>query len=150
MNNRADTRQKIIDAPVNVVFNAFRDPAKLALWWGPDGFTNTINEIDYRKGGYWRHVMHGPDGTDYKNESRFVEIIENQKVIIEHLSGHHFLLTIQFTKHGNQTLVDWQQLFDTEEDYQAIADFVASANQQNLDRMEAVVKNGQSPKHTTH
>ncbi len=141
MSNRADVNKKLIDAPVEVVFGAFKDPEKLALWWGPDGFTNTIEEIDYSNGGYWRYVMHGPDGTDYKNESRFLEIIENRKIILEHISGHHFILTIEFTKSGNKTIVDWQQLFDTEEHYKQFADFVSKANQQNLDRLEAVAKN---------
>ncbi len=141
MNNKADTKQKIIAAPVDIVFGAFRKPELLALWWGPEGFTTTINEIEYVIGGYWRYVMHGPDGKDYKNESRFLEIINNKKVVLEHTLGHHFILTIEFTQSGEKTQVDWQQLFDTEEHYKKIADFVSIANQQNLDRLEAVVKN---------
>ena len=44
-------------------------------WWGPNGFTNTFHEFDLRPGGAWRFIMHGPDGTDYPNESVFVEVV---------------------------------------------------------------------------
>lgn len=139
MNTRADEKQKIIHAPVEDVFGAFSDPKKLAQWWGPNGFTNTINEFDFRNGGNWRHIMHGPDGNDYDNESRFLEVLPNKRITIEHISGHHFILTLEFIPSNDHTLVYWAQLFDTPEHYQEIADFVSEANQQNLDRLERVV-----------
>lgn len=137
--NRADTKQKCIQAPVAKVFQAFSHSEKLALWWGPNGFTNTINEFDLRDGGFWRYVMHGPDGTNYPNESKFLEVIENKKIVIEHLSGHHFILTLEFNTTPDGTRVDWEQLFDTAAHYQSIAEFVSDANQQNLNRLEQVV-----------
>lgn len=138
---RAHATQRTIDAPCEVAFGAFRDPEQLARWWGPNGFSNSFSEFDFREGGYWRFTMHGPDGTDYPNESRFLEVIENRRVVIEHLSGHHFILTIEFTAAGNTTIVNWHQLFDTAEHYHRIAEFVSQANEQNLDRLEAVVRN---------
>lgn len=39
------------DAPRERVFEAFTDPARLARWWGPKGFTNTFQEFDLRPGG---------------------------------------------------------------------------------------------------
>lgn len=137
--DREDSRQRIIHAPCETVFAAFSDPQKLAQWWGPNGFTNTFNEFDLRPGGMWRFTMHGPDGRDYPNESRFVEVIPNAKVVLEHFPGHHFFLTITFKAVGKDTEVGWQQVFDTAEHYQGIAEFVANANEQNLDRLSAVV-----------
>ncbi len=46
---------------------AVSDPKHLAQWWGPDGFTITTSSFDFRAGGVWRFVMHGPDGRDYQN-----------------------------------------------------------------------------------
>jgi hypothetical protein len=59
--------------------------------------------------------------------------------VFEHLSGHHFRMTITFTQQGKQTLVDWRQVFDTAAERQRIAGFVAEANEQNLDRLAAEV-----------
>lgn len=136
---RADFRERTIHAPCERVFQAFSDPAQLARWWGPEGFTNTFELFDLRKGGQWRFTMHGPDGTDYPNESRFLEVIENGKVVLEHFSGHHFFLTISFTPKADSTVVGWYQLFDTVEHYHEISAFVEKANEQNLDRLQAVV-----------
>jgi uncharacterized protein YndB with AHSA1/START domain len=120
------------------------DPARVARWWGPSGFTNTIHEYDFRSGGKWLLTMHGPDGKDYPNESRFTRIVANQLFEIEHFSGHHFLLTIELLPLNGGTDVKWLQTFDTAEHYQQIASFVASANEQNLDRLAAEVQRGES------
>ncbi|WP_094712224.1 SRPBCC family protein [Hahella sp. CCB-MM4] len=137
---RADTRERLIKAPCEVVYGAFSNPDDLTRWWGPDGFTNSFYEFDLRKGGYWRFTMHGPDARDYPNESRFLEVVPGKKVVIEHFSGHHFILTMTFTASGKDTIVGWCQLFDTIEHYQRIADFVSNANEQNLDRLQTVVR----------
>jgi uncharacterized protein YndB with AHSA1/START domain len=34
----------------------------------------------------WRFVMHGRDGTNYPNESVFVEVVAPERVVFEHLS----------------------------------------------------------------
>ncbi len=137
--HRADVKSRRIDAPVSQVFAAFRDANSLERWWGPAGFSNTFQVFDFRTGGQWRHTMHGPDGSDYENESRFLEVSDNQRIVIEHLSGHHFILTITFESSGETTLVHWQQLFDTIEHYEQIRQFVSPANEQNLEKYEAEV-----------
>ena len=61
-------------AAPEAVFAAFAAPERLATWWGPDGFRNTFETFEFKPGGQWRFIMHGPDGTDYPNESRFTQI----------------------------------------------------------------------------
>jgi uncharacterized protein YndB with AHSA1/START domain len=139
MNPRADEKIKIIDAAPAQVFEAIRDPNKLASWWGPDGFSNTFHAFDFRQGGSWRFTMHGPDGRNYENENCFREIQENKKVVIEHIHEPHFILTIELSGSGNETQVSWQQLFDSPEQYQSLVHIVSTANQQNLDKLERVV-----------
>ena len=63
---------------------------------------------------------------------------------IEHLGGHHFFLTLELQPQAAGTNVIWRQTFDTTEHYQKLAEFVAKANEQNLDRLAAEVVNGQS------
>ncbi len=137
---RAHFTQRTIDAPCALVYRAFSHPDSLARWWGPDGFSNSFKEFDLSEGGYWRFTMHGPDGKDYPNESRFLEVFPNQRVVIDHLSGHHFILTITFTVSGNATVVTWSQVFDTVDHYRHISEYVSQANEQNLDRLTAEVQ----------
>jgi uncharacterized protein YndB with AHSA1/START domain len=133
---------RLIDAPRERLFRALAEPSYLARWWGPNGFTSSFEVFEFRPGGTWRFVLHGPDGTDYPNENVFKEIVAPERVVVEHISDtHHFLLTITFTAQGNQTLVGWHQLFDTAEHRQEIAHFVQDANEQNLDRLAAEVRN---------
>ena len=136
---RACVHARRIDASPERVFRAIADPDRLARWWGPKGFSSTIEVFDFRPGGTWRLVMHGPDGNDYANESVFQEVSAEQ-VVIEHLGGlHHFLLTITLTPEGKGTRVGWRQVFDTVEHRERVAPVVLQANEQNLDRLEAEV-----------
>ncbi|MDN3918971.1 SRPBCC family protein [Roseateles violae] len=137
---REFVHQRLIAAPPAQVFAALLDPARLARWWGPDGFSSSFELFEPREGGRWRFVMHGPDGRDYPNESVFTEWRANERVVIEHVSGHHFFLTISFEPAPEgQTLVGWQQRFDTAEHAAQIAAIVVPANEQNLDRLSAEV-----------
>lgn len=138
---RSDFRSRTIDASIGQVFDAIRDPQRLARWWGPKGFTSTFDSFDFREGGDWKFTLHGPDGKDYPNSNRFIEIADNRRVVIEHIADeHHFTLTLNLSREGNRTTVGWYQRFDTIEHYREIADFVATMNEQNLDRLTAEVK----------
>jgi uncharacterized protein YndB with AHSA1/START domain len=132
---------RTIDAPRERVFEAFRDPAHLARWWGPKGFTNTFLEFDLRPGGAWRFVMHGPDGGDHPNESVFREVAAPERVVFEHVSAPRFEMTITFGAQGDKTLVGWHQVFPTAEECRRIARFAVEANEENLDRLADEVRN---------
>ncbi|MBB4819848.1 uncharacterized protein YndB with AHSA1/START domain [Pseudomonas alcaligenes] len=132
---------RLIDAPPARVFRAIASPEHLARWWGPNGFSSTFDTFEFRPDGAWRFTLHGPDGTDYPNHNLFREITPD-RVLIEHLSDdHHFLLTITLTLEGTGTRVGWQQVFDSAEHREQIAAFVLPANEENLDRLTAEVRN---------
>ncbi|MBL8346844.1 MAG: SRPBCC domain-containing protein [Rubrivivax sp.] len=139
---RSDSRHRRLAASPAAVFAAMSDPARIARWWGPDGFTNTIHRFDFVAGGSWLLTMHGPDGKSHPNESRFTRIVPDELFEIEHFGGHHFILTIGLVPQGEGTEVRWRQTFDTVEHYGRIAEFVAAANEQNLERLEAEVRRG--------
>jgi len=58
---------RVIGAPRDLVWSVWTDPKHLAQWWGPDGFRTTTSAFEFKPGGVWRFVMHGPDGRDYDN-----------------------------------------------------------------------------------
>lgn len=138
--SRSDIRTKVFSASPARLFAAMQDPDRIARWWGPDGFTNTVHTYDFVPGGSWRLTMHGPDGMNYPTENRFVRIVQDQLFEIEHLNGHHFVLTLELLPHGDGTKVMWRQTFDTAEHYQQLAAFIAAANEQNLGRLAAEVE----------
>jgi uncharacterized protein YndB with AHSA1/START domain len=145
--DRECTHSREIDAPPARVFKAIADPTHLTRWFGPTGFSSTFHEFDFRPGGLWRVDLRGPDGRKYPNEYVFLDIVEPERIVIEHLSpdaSHHFVLTITLREQDGRTLVGWRQVFDTAEHREKVAAFVMPANEQNLDRLEAEVRHVQA------
>jgi len=137
---RAFVHTRTLAAPRERVWRALSEPALLARWWGPAGFTNTFERFDLAPGGTWRFTMHGPDGTDYANESVFAEVAAPARLVFDHLSGHHFRMTITLDAvNDSSTRVGWLQVFDSAAERARIAAFVVPANEQNLDRLAALV-----------
>lgn len=117
------------------VFTCLRDPAHLARWWGPEGFSNTIDVFEFVPGGAWSFTMHGPDGKDYPNKSVFRAIEPDMRVVIDHDCEPLFTLEIRLTPHGAGTRVEWLMDFQNKTFAQSMKDFLLSANEQNLDRL---------------
>ena len=78
---------RVFDAPRELVWEAWTNPEHVVKWWGPRGFTTTIEEMNVRPGGVWKHVMHGPDGTDYPNKSIFTEVVKPERIVYTHGGG---------------------------------------------------------------
>jgi len=117
------------------VFAAIQDPARLARWWGPEGFSNTFEVFEIRDGGNWIFVMHGPDGTDYPNQSAFIEIIPDALVRIRHVNLPHFDLSIRLEVSDVGTRLVWHAVFEDVEFAESRRSFLEKANEQNLDRL---------------
>jgi uncharacterized protein YndB with AHSA1/START domain len=113
---------RVFDAPRALVFSVWTDPKHLAQWWGPNGFTTTTRAFDFRPGGVWRFVMHGPDGRDYQNRITFDEIVPPERIVYRHSGGDdvepvQFTQTVTFKDLGNgQTLLRWHGTFPSAEE----------------------------------
>jgi len=139
-NSTADREIRLsrqVNAPIELVWEVWIDPEHLKEWWGPNGFTNTISKMDVRENGEWDLIMHGPDGTDYKNKSIFKEIIKHKKIVYEHVSAPKFLATISFEARGQKTFIDWHMLFETKEQFiQVVKTFKADEGlRQNMEKL---------------
>jgi uncharacterized protein YndB with AHSA1/START domain len=128
---------RIFDASRELVWKMFTEPDHIAHWWGPNGFTNTIYEMDVRPGGVWSFTMHGPDGRDYRNKSVYVEVVKPERIVFDHVSGPLFRATIDFTPRGNRTEILWRMVFETAElRDKVIKEFGAAEGlKQNLERL---------------
>lgn len=124
-----------LPATPEAVFAAIQDPARLARWWGPDGFTNTFQTFEFRAGGSWLFVMHGPDGVDYPNESMFLEIVPGSIVRIQHINLPHFELTILLESSPAGTRLSWVGVFENHEFAENARPFLEATAEQNLNRL---------------
>ena len=75
---------RVFNAPRELVWKAWTDPKHVVNWWGPRGFSTTIETMDVRPGGTWIHVMHGPDGAKYPNKSIFTEVVPFERISYKH------------------------------------------------------------------
>jgi len=108
-----------IDAPRELVFEAFTDARHLSQWWGPEGFTTTTRFFEFRVGGVWEFTMHGPDNTDYPEWITWTEITPPERIAMLH--GEHrddpnaFESVLTFTAEGDITTIEMLAVFPTRE-----------------------------------
>ncbi len=108
---------RIIEAPRELVFEAFTEVRHLSRWWGPEGFTTTTRAFEFRVGGDWDFVMHGPDGTDYQEWITWTEIVPPERIAMIHgeqrgdPNGFESVLT--FEPVGDATRVEMRTVFRT-------------------------------------
>src|SRR6476619_5971434 len=94
-------------APIRAVWDAWCDPAQAAKWWGPRGFTITTHSKDLRPGGGWHYTMHGPNGVDYPNKTKYLEVEKLKRLVYDH-GGYDdrpplFRVTVVFTEDTGRT-----------------------------------------------
>lgn len=108
---------RLVNAPRAHVWRAWTEREHLERWYGPDGFTITTSAFDFREGGAWVFVMHGPDGRDYPNKIVFTQIREPELLAHDHGDDGkgeiEFQATITFTEQDGGTLVTLRNVFPT-------------------------------------
>jgi uncharacterized protein YndB with AHSA1/START domain len=140
---------RVINAPVARVWRAWTDPAEVAKWWGPYGFTTDTTEREFTVGGTWRHTMIGPDGTAYPNLARFEEIVPMERIVYTNGGGDgdgpgvHFRATVTFKDLGGKTEITLRSVFDTAAMRETAATKYGAleGGRQTLSRLAAVTQN---------
>ena len=136
---------RLLNAPIELVWEVWTDPDHIKNWWGPNGFTNTITKMEVQPGGAWKLTMHSPDGTDYRNESTFLEVVKHKKLVYQHVSAPKFISTIEFEAQGDKTFINWHMLFETREQFiQVVKTFKADEGlKQNVEKLVTYLENKQ-------
>jgi uncharacterized protein YndB with AHSA1/START domain len=128
---------RIVNAPIELVFQAWTDPKHLKNWWGPAGFTNTFKEFDLRPGGKWSFIMHGPEKGNYVNECVFIKIEKPALVAWNRLSDPIFQVVATFEELANdQTKIIFKMLFEDQHLCTTIKRFAPEKNEENFDKLE--------------
>ena len=110
---------RVIDAPRELVFEAFTEVWHLSKWWGPEGFTTTTRSFEFRVGGEWDFVMHGPDGTDYQEWITWAELVPPERIALLHGERRDdpnaFESYLAFEPEGEGTRIEMRTVFATRE-----------------------------------
>lgn len=110
---------RVIDAPRELVFEAFTEVRHLSHWWGPEGFTTTTRAFEFRVGGVWEFVMHGPDGTDYQEWISWTEVAPPERIALLHGESRDdpnaFDSVLTFEPDGTATRIEMRTVFRTKE-----------------------------------
>ena len=75
---------RVLDAPREAVFAAWTDADAFCQWFGPEGFTCTVREMDVRPGGRARFEMTSGDGTVFTNRFDYLEVVPGERLVLDH------------------------------------------------------------------
>jgi uncharacterized protein YndB with AHSA1/START domain len=131
------TSTRTFNVAKELLFKAWSDPNHLKNWWGPAGFTNTFIEFDFRVGGKWNFIMHGPEKGNYHNECEFIKIEEPSIIEWKRHSKPYFNVLSTFEANTEtQTKLVFKMIFETEEECRKIKVFAVEKNEENFDKLE--------------
>lgn len=110
---------RLVNAPRELVFGAFTEVRHLSQWWGPEGFSTTTRSFEFRTGGEWEFVMHGPDGTAYQEWISWTDIAPPERIAMLHGETrgdpNAFESVLTFRAEGDSTVIEMRTLFPTRE-----------------------------------
>jgi uncharacterized protein YndB with AHSA1/START domain len=136
---------RVISAPRELVFEAFTEVRHLSQWWGPEGFTTTTQVFEFRVGGEWVFVMHGPDGTDYQEWISWTEIAPFERIALRHGEfrddPNAFESLLTFAPEGAATRIEMRTVFLSKQQRDEAVDkyHAIEGGQQTLSKLAAYV-----------
>lgn len=135
--------ERIIDAPLSLVYEAWTNQEHIGGWWGPRGFKTTTLEMNVEVGGVWRYIMHGPNGIDYPNRITYITVQPEKLLVYTHGDDidndpNAFLGVVEFEALNEKTCVRLSGEFKTVEQYKAVIEQYGAleGGKQNLQRFE--------------
>jgi uncharacterized protein YndB with AHSA1/START domain len=112
--------ERLFDAPRELVWKAFTDPASIPQWWGPGILTTTVDKMDVRPGGLWRYIQRDPEGNEYAFNGKYLEVTRPERLSFtfefEPMAGHVLVQTVTLEEHEGKTKVTSTAVYDTLED----------------------------------
>lgn len=112
---------RVLDASREAVFAAWTNADDFCQWFGPDGFSCTVREMDVRPGGRARFDMVAPDGTNYTNRFDYLDLVPGERMVFDHGSDidddpTRFRVTLTFDEQSDgKTVLTLRQLHPTAE-----------------------------------
>lgn len=144
------TLTRTFDAPRELVFEAFGKCEHLQHWWGPQGWSLPVCEMDFRPGGQWFYCMGGPGGERSCGRMIYHEIEAPERIeatdqftdgdgnVNEELP--QMRETFTFTEQGGKTVLVNRSEYATEEDLNTVVEMgMLEGIAQTFDRLDALL-----------
>lgn len=139
---------RTFDAPRNLVWQMWTKAEHLQHWWGPEGWSLPVCEVDFRPGGSWFYCMAGPDGMRSCGKADYLEVDEPKRIVYEDAfadeEGHVMAempvayCILEFVDEGDKTTVLNTVRYPTKEDRDKVIEMgMAMGIDQTLNRLEA-------------
>lgn len=124
--HRELTIKRMFDAPPELVFAVWIDPAHIPNWWGPRGYTTLSCDIDPRAGGKWRVASRHEDGSLTAETGVIREFSAPSRLVLTHAwegrdgrPGAETVVTVTFVDVGGRTQMTFHQASFDSADSQA-------------------------------
>ncbi len=122
---------RVYEASLKDVWDAWTDPKKAAKWWGPRGYTITTHSKNLKVGGEWHYTMHGPDGIDYENKTKYLEVENYSRLVYDHGGNDDrpplFRVTVNFSEINGKTKMEMTMALATPEAAAQTKKFIKAA-----------------------
>ena len=136
--------ERIVNAPAELVFEVWTKPEHLAEWWGPHGFSTTIDSMTFEEGGEWIYQMKHDEHGLFPNYIQYIEIEKNKKIIYDHGAhkGEEFMFqsVVTFDETNGQTKVTLTLTFPTKEACDEAKKYGESGGRETLEKMDNYIK----------
>ena len=138
--------ERVFDAPRQLVWDAFMDPARIPRWWGPHGSTAAVVEMDVRPGGTWRYISRAPGREDVPFTGEYLEVEPPARfkwtfiVDIDGMRDHVGIETFVFEAVGDKTRLTSRSHFSSAEELEgALATGMIGGGVETWDRFAAML-----------
>jgi uncharacterized protein YndB with AHSA1/START domain len=141
---------RVVSAPRELVFDVWTDPVHVAQWWGPNGFSTKVHQMEVMAGGTWRFLLTGPDGTEWPSRITYREVKRPERLAYLHGSDvdddpNAFEVTVTFETQGEKTKVTMHHVLPSVEACNHVKSFGAvELGQQTLAKLDAFVQRVQA------
>lgn len=121
----AFTMSRVFDAPRQLVWKVYTDPAFVPRWWGLRNTTTVVDKMDVTVGGTWRFIERDADGNAYAFNGVYKEVVAPERLTytfeFEPMAGHIVTDALTFEElPDGTTLVTARSTFETLEDLEGM------------------------------
>lgn len=110
---------RVFNAPRRLVFEAHSKPEHVRRWWGQQGTTLAVCDMDFRPGGTWRYVIRKANGKEYGFGGEFREIVPPERLVwtfgFDGMPGEPGVEVFTFEEHDGKTTLTTVSKFDSVE-----------------------------------
>jgi len=130
---------RMFDAPPNLVFEAWRNPALFQRWWLPRSLGMTLKscEMDVRTGGRYR--LSFGEGMDFFG--RYIEVTPPSRIVWTNEEGgeNGSITTVTFEDKDGRTLLVMSELYPSKEALDAAGTGSADATHETFAQLEELL-----------